>query len=58
MARSNKYSLDFSSDRVVIDRHAFVPTQYQGMYKSIDSYEVNAGDWSEDERNKGISFRS
>lgn len=56
MTKSGDYNLDFNSDRVIVDGHEFVPTRYQGIYKSIDNYEVVAGEWAEDERNKDVSF--
>ena len=56
MTHKGDYRLDFNSDKVIIDGNEFIRTEIDGIYKSIDEYDIYKGDWISDIRNKDISF--
>lgn len=56
MANKGEYSLDFNSDKVIVDGHEFVKSKFSGVYESVDEYKVDLDDWVCDERNKDLSI--
>jgi len=50
-----KYDVDFSNKEIIVDGHICVETEYDGIYKVQDKFEVTIEEWFYNELNHNLT---